>query len=51
MKVFRDKGKNKWLLLLLAGVLLLLIYRMGVHRPVPGFDEEKIEVIRNTQVE
>ncbi len=51
MKVFPDKGKNRWLLLLLAGVLLLMIYRIGFHRPVPGFDEEKIEAIRNTQVE
>jgi preprotein translocase subunit SecY len=41
MKVLRDREMTLWLLLLLA-VVLLLIYRIGFHIPVPGFDEEAV---------
>ena len=41
MKVLRDKEMTLWLLLLLA-VVSIMIYRIGFHIPVPGFDEEAV---------
>ena len=42
MKVLRDIEINLWLLLLLAAVVAILIYRCGFHFPVPAFDQEAL---------
>jgi len=42
MKVLPDTNKILWLLLLLAVILAIAIYRIGFHIPVPAFDEEAI---------
>ena len=42
MKVFRGVEINLWLLLLLAAVVAILIYRIGFHFPVPAFDQEAL---------
>ncbi|MCP4609331.1 MAG: hypothetical protein GY845_11520 [Planctomycetes bacterium] len=40
-----QKGNNQilWALVLIAVLAAILIYRTGFHRPVPGFDEEKMK--------
>ena len=38
----RDIEINLWLLLLLAAVVAILIYRIGFHLPVPAFDQEAL---------
>jgi len=42
MKLLRDIEINLWLLLLLAAVAIILIYRIGFHFPVPAFDQEAL---------
>ena len=40
MKLLPDRNKTLWLLLLLAVILIIAIYRIGFHIPVPAFNEE-----------
>jgi len=42
MKALQDKNRILWLLMLLAVVAAILIYRIGFHIPVPGFNEEAV---------
>ena len=42
MKVLRDIEIDLWLLLLLAAVVAILIFRFGPGIPVPAFDEEAL---------
>lgn len=42
MKDLQDKNRILWLLMLLAVVAAILIYRIGFHIPVPGFNEEAV---------
>ena len=42
MKALQDKNRILWLLMLLAVVAAILIYRIGFHFPVPGFNEEAV---------
>ena len=43
MKVLPDKNNIPWLLILLAVVAAIVIYRIGFHTPVPGFDQEALK--------
>ncbi len=43
MKVLPDKNNIPWLLMLIAVVAAILIYRVGFHTPVPGFDQEALK--------
>ena len=43
MKFLPDKNNIPWLLILIAVVAAIVIYRIGFHIPVPGFDEEALE--------
>ena len=59
MKILRFREISLWLwlrlrerdllLLLLLVLAALLIYRIGFHIPVPGFNEEAMEALRNSQ--
>jgi len=42
MKALQDKNRILWLLLLIAVLLAIAIYRIGFHIPVPGFNEEAV---------
>ena len=43
MKFLPDKNNIPWLLILIAVVAAIVIYRIGFHIPVPGFDEEAVQ--------
>ncbi len=43
MKFLPDKNNIPWLWLLIAVVAAIVIYRIGFHIPVPGFDEEALK--------
>jgi hypothetical protein len=43
MKFLPDKNNIPWLLMLIAVVAAILIYRVGFHTPVPGFNEEALK--------
>jgi len=43
MKVLPDKNNITWLLILLAVVAAIVIYRIGFHTPVPGFNQEALK--------
>lgn len=40
MKILADKNRILWLLMIIAALVAIVIYRMDFHSPVPGFDEE-----------
>jgi hypothetical protein len=40
MKFLPDKNNIPWLLMLIAAVAAIVIYRVGFHTPVPGFNQE-----------
>jgi len=43
MKFLPDKNNIPWLWILLAVVAAIVIYRIGFHTPVPGFDQEALK--------
>ncbi len=43
MKVLPDKNNIPWLLMLIAAVAAIVIYRVGFHTPVPGFNQEALK--------
>jgi len=43
MKFLPDKNNIPWLLMLIAVVAAIVIYRIGFHTPVPGFNEEALK--------
>ncbi len=45
MKFFTDKNHIFWLLMLIAVVVVIVIYRIGFLRPVPGFNEEALRSV------
>lgn len=47
MKAFKGKIHTLWLVALIAVVAAIAIYRVGFLRPVPGFDEEAFESLKN----
>ncbi len=40
MKILADKNRVLWVLIIIAALVAIVIYRMDFHSPVPGFDEE-----------
>jgi len=42
MKVLLGKRRNWLALFVFIVLLIILIYRIGFHRPVPGFNEEAL---------
>ena len=46
MKALPDKDRIQWLLMLIAVVVVIVIYRIGFQRPVPGFNEEAIKSLQ-----
>ena len=47
MKSHIDKNRILWLLMIIAALVALAIYRIGFFSSVPGFDEEKLKSIQN----
>jgi hypothetical protein len=47
MKSHIDKNHILWLLMIIAALVALAIYRIGFFSSVPGFDEEKLKSIQN----
>jgi hypothetical protein len=43
MKFLPDKNNIPWLWMLIAVVAAIVIYRVGFHTPVPGFNEEALK--------
>lgn len=43
MKALPDKNRILWLLMLIAVVAAIVIYRVGFHIPVPGYNEEAVK--------
>lgn len=48
MRVLPDKNRVVWLLMLLAVIAAIGIYRAGFHIPVPGFNEEAVRSLQNS---
>jgi hypothetical protein len=46
MKAAQDKNRILWLVLLVVILSALAIYRIGFHRPVPGFNEEAMKSLQ-----
>jgi preprotein translocase subunit SecY len=42
MRVFPDKNRIFWLLMLIVVVAAIVIYRIGFHIPIQAFDEEAL---------
>ena len=40
MKILADKNRILWVLIIIAALVAIVIYRMDFHSPVSGFDEE-----------
>jgi len=38
MKILQDNKRVVWLLMLLAVIAAIAVYRVGFHIPVPAFD-------------
>ncbi len=54
MKVLQDKNRILWVLMLIAVVVAIVIYRMGLLFSVPGFNEEAVkslEISRQQEAE
>ena len=51
MKALQDENYTLWLVVLIVVVAAIAIYRIGFHRPVPGFDEEAIKSIEQKSPE
>jgi hypothetical protein len=49
MKALEDKNRVLWLLLLLAVLSAIAVYRIGFHIPVPGFNEEAVTSLKQGQ--
>jgi hypothetical protein len=43
MIILPDKDRIPWLLLLIVFIAIILLDRVGFHRPVPGFNEKAIQ--------
>lgn len=43
MKALPDKNVVLWLVVLIVVIAAIAIYRVGFHKPIPGFDEEAIK--------
>ena len=49
MKVLPDMNRIPWLLVLIAVVAAIAIYRIGFHRSVPGFNYEAVTSLENSR--
>lgn len=47
MKVLPDKNRKLWLLMLLAVIAAIAVYRIGFQHPVLAFDEEAVRLLQN----
>ena len=43
MKALPDKDRIMWLVVLIAIIAGIVIYRIGFHRPVPGFNRQAVQ--------
>ena len=51
MKALKGKIQAQWLVVLIVVVAAIAIYRMGFHKPVPGFDEEALKSLEQESSE
>jgi len=49
MKFLPDKNNIPWLWMLIAVVAAIVVYRVGFHFPVPGFNEEAVKSLQNSR--
>ncbi|MHC4116919.1 MAG: hypothetical protein ACYSWO_05370 [Planctomycetota bacterium] len=48
MKVAPEMNRIRWLLVLIAVIAAIAIYRMGFHWSVPGFNYEALASVENS---
>lgn len=48
MNVLPDKNRIRWLLVLIAFIAAIAIYRIGFHWSVPGFNYEALASVENS---
>jgi hypothetical protein len=51
MKVSPDMNRIRWLLVLIAVIAAIAIYRIGFYWPVPAFNHEAVTSLENANLQ